>query len=123
MKNGIVIPCFNDETNLNLSEVERHINENPKCVLCFVNNASDDKTLMRLKDLQKKLLNSHNGMGTQMLIIDLPEKLNLSDAIKSGIHHILVNTLVRKITVAGLLFKQRSIAHSLIKQSTMIKAA
>jgi len=123
MKNGIVIPCFNDETNLNLTEIEKFIKCNSKTVLCFVNNASNDETLTMLKKFQLELLNSHHSLATQLLILNLESKENLSEAIKSGIHHLLVNTLVKNISVAGLLFKQKSIAFSMSKQTRMINAA
>ena len=105
MKNGIVIPCYNEETRLNLSEIEKYINCNSKQVLCFVNNGSDDNTLSVLKNLQRRLLNSHSSLATQMLIYNLPKHIDRKTAIEEGINHLSENTLVSNIKIEELKFK------------------
>lgn len=101
MKKGIVIPCFNDASNLNLTQIEKFIDCNPRHVICFVNNASQDETLLVLKNFQRHLLNSHKSLATQFLIMDLPKKEQVEVAIEKGKNHLIENTLIHNITVLG----------------------
>ena len=102
MKNGIVIPCFNTAAELNLNKIEEYVDRNSRDILCFVNNGSEDETLNVLKNLQRRLLNSHKCLATQVLICNLSENVSKEDAIKSGKHHLSINTLVKNIQVCDV---------------------
>lgn len=97
MKNGIVIPCYNEESRLKLSEFKSFIEKNPKYTLCFVNDGSTDHTLKVLKEFQNNLMTARRGMETQVLIYDMPQNGGKAEAVRAGVNHLIENTNVQNI--------------------------
>lgn len=97
MKNGIVIPCYNEANRLKLSDFQSFILKNPKYTLCFVNDGSSDDTLNVLKGFQKKLMSLHRGMETQLLIHDMPKNEGKAAAVKAGVNYLLENTNIQNV--------------------------
>ncbi len=97
MKNGIIIPCYNEEARLKLSDYQTFIEKNPKYTLCFVNDGSTDGTLDVLKTFQKKLLSMHRGMETQLLIYDMPKNGGKAEAVRAGVNYLIKNTNVQNV--------------------------
>jgi dolichyl-phosphate beta-glucosyltransferase len=48
---AIVVPCFNEEKKLSISDYRAFLNENPNSFICFVNDGSTDETNAILKKL------------------------------------------------------------------------
>lgn len=97
MKNGIVIPCYNEANRLKLSEFKTFINRNPDYTLCFVNDGSKDETLNVLKNFQYELMLCNRGFETQVLVYDMPENGGKASAVRSGVRYLLDNTMVENI--------------------------
>lgn len=97
MKNGIIIPCYNEELRLKLSDYQSFIEKNPKYTLCFVNDGSTDKTLEVLKSFQKKLMSEHRGMETQLLIHNMPQNGGKAAAVRAGVNYLIKNTNVQNV--------------------------
>lgn len=123
MKNGIVINCYNEGSSINFSAIEKFIDSNPNYVFCFVNNGSNDNTLEVLKSFQRRLLNSHNSLSTQLLICNLSKTVNSNEAINLGKDHLLVNTLVKNIMVADNKFFDKNMELSLLQSTANAVAA
>lgn len=102
MKNGIVIPCYNKAKSLNLSEIQKFIECHPNHTLCFVNYGSQDNTLDVLKSFQRKLMQSHNSLATQVLVCDLPNNSCKITAAKTGLTHLRENTMVKNVGVLNV---------------------
>ncbi len=77
MSVGLIIPCFNNADNLNVSVIKKIIKSYSKLKLCFVNNGSTDKTLILLDKLQNKF-------EKQVSVIDMKKKKGKKSAIKAG---------------------------------------
>lgn len=97
MKNGIVIPCYNEASRLKLSDYQSFIEKNPKYTLCFVNDGSTDDTLNVLKGFQKKLMSLHRGMETQLLIHDMPQNGGKAAAVRAGVNYLIENTNIQNV--------------------------
>lgn len=97
MKNGIVIPCYNEAERLKLSDYQSFIEKNPKFTLCFVNDGSTDKTLDVLKNFQRKLMSLNRGMETQLLFVDMPQNGGKAAAVKAGVNYLIENTNIKNI--------------------------
>ena len=55
MKNGIIIPCYNESSRLDIKSYLDYANNNKDTLLCFVNDGSSDATratLAELKDIE-----------------------------------------------------------------------
>lgn len=108
MKNGIVIPCYNDETNFDLNAIERFIDCNSRTIICFVINGSMDNTSSLLKNFQRQLLNSHKCLATQVLVLNSLERMNEQEVIWAGRRHLKENTMVKDIFVSDGRFQSMS---------------
>lgn len=97
MKNGIVIPCYNEENRLKLSDYQSFIEQNPKYTLCFVNDGSTDRTLEVLKNFQRKLMSLNRGMETQLLFVDMPQNGGKAEAVKAGVNYLIQNTNIQNV--------------------------
>ncbi|MCF6348177.1 MAG: glycosyltransferase [Flavobacteriaceae bacterium] len=74
----IVIPCYNEENRLPLQEYCNFITENPKVMLCLVNDGSSDKTKEILEELKRKFLK-------QVTIISYTKNVGKAEAVRKGI--------------------------------------
>lgn len=97
MKNGIVIPCYNEASRLKLSDYQSFIEKNPKFTLCFVNDGSTDDTLNVLKGFQRKLMSLNRGMELQLLIVDMPQNNGKAAAVKAGFNYLIENTNIQNL--------------------------
>lgn len=57
MKNGIVIPCYNEADRLDFNNYRQFIQTNPDYQLCFVNDGSKDATLQQLNSFKSSVGN------------------------------------------------------------------
>jgi len=90
MKNGIVIPCYNEEARLKLDEFQLFLNNNRDYRLCFVNDGSKDKTLEKLLKFAEK----QNG---RVLVYDMPQNGGKAAAVRAGVQYLLKTTMVKTI--------------------------
>ena len=97
MKNGIVIPCYNEENRLKLADYQAFIEKNPKYTLCFVNDGSTDNTLGVLKKFQRQLMSLNRGMETQLLFVDMPQNGGKAAAVKAGVNYLIENTNIQNV--------------------------
>jgi len=93
MKNGIIIPCYNEAKRLNFEAFKVFISSHVNYILCFVNDGSKDHTLSELLKFQKE-------MGDRVVVIDLPQNLGKAEAVRSGINYIIKNP---KIDTVGFM--------------------
>ncbi|WP_396600833.1 glycosyltransferase [Algibacter sp. R77976] len=77
MRIGIIIVCHNIEKNINIDLFVKHLNKAENLELCFVNNASKDKTHQILKDIKE--ISKKN-----FSILDIKKFKSDTSAIRSG---------------------------------------
>ncbi|PWG06796.1 glycosyltransferase [Polaribacter aquimarinus] len=83
MKTGIILLFFNDEKEITENYFKVFLN-NRASNFCFVNNASKDKTLDKLKEIKK--FNYKN-----ISIIDIKRNKGKNAAIKAGVRYLKNN--------------------------------
>lgn len=76
-KSILVIPCYNEERRLNVSEFRRFVSHNSRVQLLFVNDGSTDGSLQMLSNLQHA---AHNCS-----VLDLPHNMGKAEAVRQGI--------------------------------------
>ena len=54
MKNGIIIPCYNESSRLDIKSYLDYANNNKDTLLCFVNDGSSDATRSTLAELKSQ---------------------------------------------------------------------
>jgi glycosyltransferase involved in cell wall biosynthesis len=79
-KFAIVIPCFNEESRLNLAYWNRIIIENEQCTWLFVDDGSSDGTLEILNQIAK---------SETVSFISLIKNVGKAEAVRSGILELL----------------------------------
>jgi len=90
MKNGIVIPCYNEETRLPVQEFINFAQQNSDYVLCFVNDGSADNTLKVLQDLQA-------SSPANVRIVDVEQNAGKANAVTQGARDLYNHTDVANI--------------------------
>jgi len=78
MKIGFLIPCYNIENIINLTNILSLIELNRKLHFCFINNGSSDNTLGLLEYLKGK-------SKVQINVLDIKKRKKLSAVAKAGI--------------------------------------
>ena len=73
----IVIPCFNEENRLDLTQFSKFIKKEPTVLICFVNDGSNDNTL-------EKLLHFKNKFPFQIEVVSLEKNSGKSEAVRAG---------------------------------------
>ena len=77
-KTLIVIPCYNEESKLDVTAYTRFLRENPNIFYCFVNDGSSDGTISILKEIQ-------NAQSKQVIIIDYATNRGKAEAVRQGV--------------------------------------
>jgi glycosyltransferase involved in cell wall biosynthesis len=77
---SIVIPCYNEEKGISISEYSNFLDNNPEAFICFVNDGSTDNTLKVLKVLKEK-------HPTQIHILSLEKNSGKAEAVRAGINY------------------------------------
>ena len=76
----IVIPCYNEYNRLPMAAYASFLKHHSKATICFVNDASTDNTLEKLKALQV-------DFPKQLDILDLPRNGGKAEAVRQGVLH------------------------------------
>jgi len=76
---AIIVPCFNEEKRMDISEWQRIVNRFADCQWVFVNDGSSDRT--------SSLINKLTGRNVYQL--DLPTNHGKGNAIRAGLLHII----------------------------------
>ncbi len=74
---SIVIPCYNEEKRLPLSEFEAFLSKDSKTTLCFVNDGSSDNT----QEVLLKLKNEFKNVE----IVSYKDNVGKAEAVRKGI--------------------------------------
>ncbi|MEK6153191.1 glycosyltransferase [Flavobacteriaceae bacterium 3-367] len=74
----IVVPCFNEYYRLPVADFSAFLNQHPQVALCFVNDASTDKTLQRLHTLQ-------NDFPHQVVVLNNEKNLGKAESVRKGV--------------------------------------
>lgn len=77
MKTGLILPCYNIERKINLSDILAVIRLNAALHFCFVNNGSSDNTLEILE-----FLNEESEM--EMSVLDIKKQIDNAGVIRAG---------------------------------------
>jgi dolichyl-phosphate beta-glucosyltransferase len=77
---SIVIPCYNEEKGISISEYSNFLDNNPEAFICFVNDGSTDKTLEVLNVLKEKY-------SDQIHILSLKKNSGKAEAVRAGINY------------------------------------
>lgn len=80
-KTGIVIPCYNEATRLDVNVFAKFLTENKQYDFLFVNDGSKDDTLIVLGNLKKTV-------GDQVQILDLMVNSGKAEAVRQGMLHL-----------------------------------
>ncbi|MBT8195732.1 MAG: glycosyltransferase, partial [Bacteroidia bacterium] len=78
MKNGIVIPCYNEADRLDFNNYRQFILNNPDYQLCFVNDGSKDATLKQLNSFKI-------SVGEQVMVHNMPVNGGKAEAVRQGV--------------------------------------
>ena len=90
MKNGIVIPCYNEADRLNFTAFQNFLDDNPEYILCFVNDGSGDDTLTQLQAFQL-------GQQDRVLVHNMKKNGGKAEAVRRGTKCLLRNTPVLNV--------------------------
>ncbi len=90
MKNGIIIPCYNEEKRIPLDRFAAFLESNDDTLLCFVNDGSKDGTLALLESF-------HDKHEERVLVYDMPQNGGKAEAVRHGTLHVLQNTDVETV--------------------------
>lgn len=90
MKKGIVIPCYNEEERLKLSEFQNFIDQEDNYILCFVNDGSKDGTLRVLEEFKM-------GQEDRVMVYNMPKNGGKAAAVRAGVKCLLEATDVAHI--------------------------
>ncbi len=90
MSNGIIIPCYNESSRLNLKSFVDHAAQNKHNILCFVNDGSSDATRETLAEI--KALEHEN-----VHIFNLEENCGKAKAVQQGALYLYNQTSVKTI--------------------------
>lgn len=93
MKNGIIIPCYNEASRLQLDKYQDFLNRTEDYTLCFVNDGSTDCTLTLLQAFQR-------GQDDRVVIYDLEANQGKAEAVRSGMLHM---SLEKEIETVGFI--------------------
>jgi len=85
-RNGIIIPCYNEANRLDLNAFRKFANKNPDYIICFVNDGSNDDTLVMLKNFAATIQN--------VKVYDMPHNGGKAEAVRQGMNHMLKTTRV-----------------------------
>jgi dolichyl-phosphate beta-glucosyltransferase len=81
---ALVVPCYNEEKKLSITDYRAFLSENTNCFICFVNDGSTDETDAILKKLSAEFQrNTH--------VLSLTKNLGKGNAVREGVHYILQN--------------------------------
>lgn len=87
MRNGIIIPCYNEANRLQFDRFESFISTHENYVLCFVNDGSKDDTLDQISAFAKT-------NPSQIKVYDMPENSGKAEAVRQGTQYLLETTNV-----------------------------
>lgn len=90
MRNGIVIPCYNEATRLQLDKFQQFIDQQADFRLCFVNDGSRDNTLEVLQSFQQA--NPH-----QVDVYDMPQNGGKAEAVRAGMLYLVEERQVQTV--------------------------
>lgn len=81
MKKGIIIVFSNNEKEIKETQFDKLLDKDV-AEFCFVNNASNDHTLDKLKDIKTKTFNN-------ISIVDVKKNKGTKAAIKAGVRYLI----------------------------------
>lgn len=90
MINGLIIPCYNESTRLDIKSFVTYAAENKHNILCFVNDGSSDATRATLAEI--KSLEHEN-----VLVYNVSENCGKAKAVQLGALHLYHTTMVSTI--------------------------
>lgn len=77
MKTGLILPCYNIEQKINLSDILTVLRLNASLHFCFVNNGSSDNTLQILEYLNEE-------SEIEMSVLDIKKQISNTSVIRAG---------------------------------------
>ena len=90
MKNGIVIPCYNEAKRLQFDAFQNFTETHEDYVLCFVNDGSKDNTL--------ELLNAFQSENPDRVrVYDMPQNGGKAEAVRAGTLHLIAKEDVENV--------------------------
>lgn len=95
MKVGLIIPCYNISSKIDIHKIEFLINTYKNFHLCFINNGSKDDSLSTLNSLRDKYLN-------RIAVIDVKKKLLKTAAIRVGTRFYYSNYIVDYVGIIDI---------------------
>lgn len=81
MKIGIILPCHNEESHMNVTAFSYFLKHHSKFYLCFVNNGSKDNTLTLLEGIK-------NNAPKKVCVLDIKKKKSRPVVIRAGIRYL-----------------------------------
>ena len=96
MKKGIIIVFSNNEKEIKETQFDKLLDKDV-AEFCFLNNASNDHTLDKLKDIKTKTFNN-------ISIVDVKKNKGTKAAIKAGVRY-LVNNKELKLIIYLVFYK------------------
>ncbi len=81
MKTGIIIPCYNEESRLDVNAFNDFIQSHENYHLCFVNDGSKDNTLGVLNKIQRET-------PSQVSVVDVKKNAGKAAAVRSGARYL-----------------------------------
>jgi dolichyl-phosphate beta-glucosyltransferase len=90
---ALVVPCYNEEKKLSISEYRAFLNQNPNSFFCFINDGSTDETDIILKKISAEFQRN-------TYVLSLTKNIGKGNAVREGVHYILHN--ISTITIGYL---------------------
>jgi len=86
----IVIPCYNEEKRLNIANYSSFLSKNEHVLICFVNDGSNDNTLIVLNQIKSSFPNN-------VAVISMEKNSGKAETVRTGFVHCNANYNFQKI--------------------------
>jgi len=90
MKNGIIVPCYNEANRLDLEKFRHFITNHSNYILCFVNDGSMDGTL-------EELISFKEEIGERVEVINLEKNKGKAEAVRVGINYLAEKPIIKTV--------------------------
>lgn len=87
---GLIIPCYNEETRLPGIAFQNFLAKNPNTLLIFVDDGSQDNTLVVLEQLRSKF-------PDKVIVLAQGNNKGKAEAVRRGVRHVLSETSIAQL--------------------------
>ena len=87
---GLIIPCYNEQIRLPVVAFQNFLSQNPGTLLVFVDDGSQDETLLVLEQLRSEF-------PKKVLVLAQDSNQGKAEAVRRGVQYILSDTTITRL--------------------------